>query len=162
MSQRSLPKVLAAFVGIAVFGSTAANAATTAPPTVDPLFAAAVLGTSGSREAGALAPAGYSLAAAPGGSDVGYGGDNGMWALWVGLGAVAVRHAFLGVQHEQPVPRHRLVEDPQRPVGGGEVAAGHHAGVVRQAGQHGRQLRFGDHPHVLTPGDLGEMPPDHK
>lgn len=89
MSQRSLRKVLAAFVGIAVLGSTAANAATTAPPTVDPLFAAAVLGTSGSREAGALAPAGYSLAAAQGGSDSGYSDGSGMWALWVGLGAVA-------------------------------------------------------------------------
>ena len=28
-------------------------------------------------------------AAAQGGSEVSYGGDNGMWALWVGLGAVA-------------------------------------------------------------------------
>ena len=67
MSQRSLRKVLAAFVGIAVFGSTAANAATTAPASVDPLFAAAVLGTSDSRAAGSFAPAGYSLAAAQGG-----------------------------------------------------------------------------------------------
>ena len=89
MSQRSLRKVLAAFVGFAVFGSTAANAATTAPASVDPLFAAAVLGTSDSRAAGSFAPAGYSLAAAQGGSEVSYGGDNGMWALWVGLGAVA-------------------------------------------------------------------------
>ncbi|HJR82827.1 MAG TPA: hypothetical protein VJ775_02765 [Sphingomicrobium sp.] len=72
-----------------MLGSTAANAATTVPRSVDPLFAAAVLGTSDSRAAGTLAPAGYSMAAAQGGSDVGYGGDNGMWALWVGLGAVA-------------------------------------------------------------------------
>lgn len=89
MAQRSLRKVFAACIGIAVLGSTAANAATTVPRSVDPLFAAAVLGTSDSRAAGTLAPAGYSMAAAQGGSDVGYGGDNGMWALWVGLGAVA-------------------------------------------------------------------------
>jgi hypothetical protein len=89
VSQRSLRKVLGAFIGIAVLGSTAANAATTAPPSVDPLFAAAVLGTSDSRAAGTLAPAGFSMAAAQGGSDMAYSGDNGMWALWVGLGAVA-------------------------------------------------------------------------
>jgi hypothetical protein len=85
---QSLRRILAAAVGFAVFGSTAANAATTAAPAIDPLFAAAVLGTSDSRAAGTLVPAGYSLAAAQGGSDA-YGGDNGMWALWVGLGAVA-------------------------------------------------------------------------
>ena len=89
MSQLALVRVLAAFCVLAVCGPPAAPAPTTAPASVDPLFAAAVLGTSDSRAAGSFAPAGYSLAAAQGGSEVSYGGDNGMWALWVGLGAVA-------------------------------------------------------------------------
>lgn len=89
VSARSFRKVLAVLVGAGVFTSSAANAATMAPPSVDPLFVASVLGTSSTRTSATLAPAAYSLAAAQDGSDGSYNDGSGMWALWVGLAAVA-------------------------------------------------------------------------
>lgn len=89
MSTRSLRKHLTLLVGIAIFTSSAANAATTAPQPVDPLFATAVLGTSEVRAVPTLAPAAYSLAAAQDTDGRYYDRGSGMWALWVGLAAVA-------------------------------------------------------------------------
>jgi hypothetical protein len=90
VSQRLLGKVLAAVLGVGVLGSSAANAAATAPPTVDPLFAVSLLGTSGARTSAALTPA-ASMAAAQGGYDTAsYDNRGDMWPLWVGLGAVAI------------------------------------------------------------------------
>ena len=89
MSARSLRNQLGFLVGIAILGSSAANAATSVPQSVDPLFATAVLGTSEVRATTNLAPAAYSLAAAQDGSGDYDNHGSGMWALWVGLAAVA-------------------------------------------------------------------------
>jgi hypothetical protein len=55
-----------------------------------------------------------------------------------GFPTVAVRHARLRVQREQPVPGDRAVEHGQSPPGRGEITADHHPRGTGQRAQRGR------------------------